>query len=119
MCVFIDFKKGYIMIRTIENKRLRNLTTGYLHTSLGDIYQDIEFFIGEAGIMTHQLPNASEALMPFLKDIIEDESLWVGGYLPDATGSTEVRAMNEFESVAFWDRYKSLLGPFEKLGSKS
>lgn len=51
----------------MEIQRLRNLTTGILHTEVGHIYEDIEFLTGEKGIMTHMLPRACEAMMPILE----------------------------------------------------
>lgn len=48
----------------LDIQRVRNLTTGRLHTKMDDIYEDIEFLTGEKGIMTHMLLRAREAMMP-------------------------------------------------------
>jgi len=37
---------------------LRNITTGILHTEIGDVYLFFEKYLGCEGIMTHQIPSA-------------------------------------------------------------
>ena len=59
----------------MDIQRLRNLTTGRLHTHITDVYQDIEFFTGEKGIMTHMIPNAHRALEPYLREAVTDARL--------------------------------------------
>jgi hypothetical protein len=46
---------------------LRNLTTGKLHTEMGEVYAALEAITREKGVMTHMLPRAIDALLPFLK----------------------------------------------------
>lgn len=60
----------------IEILRLRNLTTGILHTEIGHVYEDIENLTGTKGIMTHQIPNAIRAMLPWLKVKLKDEQFW-------------------------------------------
>lgn len=98
-------------------QRLRNLTTGKLHTTMDDIYEDIEFFVGEKGVMTHQLPNASRALEPWLREQIKDQRFWDGEYDITHTGEIEVRAMNPEEKLEFWKRYAALPSLLSQLGT--
>lgn len=92
----------------MEIQRLRNLTTGRLHTEMGHIYQDIEFFTGEKGVMTHMLPNAMSALKPHLQEQFKEERLWDGEYDPSHKGSVDAAPMNPEQVQAFWERYKVL-----------
>ena len=102
----------------MEIQRLRNLTTGRLHTEMTHIYEDIGYFTGEEGVMTHQLPNAMRALMPFLQDKVKDEKFFEDIHDPLHVGDIDVPAMNAEERSAFWERYRALPSPFEKLGIK-
>lgn len=95
-------------------QRLRNLTTGKLHTVMGDIYQDIEWLTGSEGIMTHQLPNAAEALRPYLEKHL-DGQFFDGKYDPSHIGEVEIPQMNEAEKKEFWERYDVLPSPFSKM----
>jgi len=60
----------------IKAQRLRNLTTGKLHTEMDDIYKDLCAITGEKGLMTHMLPRAMEAITPWLKKHVTDERYW-------------------------------------------
>ena len=50
----------------MDIQRIRNLTTGSLHTDMDHVYKDIEYIVGEKGIMTHMIPNACSSLEPYL-----------------------------------------------------
>lgn len=95
-------------------QRLRNLTTGRIHTKMEDIYEDIAFISGAGGVMTHQLPNAKKALEPYLREVAPDPRLWNGEYDPMHIGEIDVPPMDESEQEALWERFgnmPSLLGP--------
>lgn len=92
-------------------QRLRNLTTGRLHTSMGDIYQDIEYLTGEKGIMTHMLPNACRALEPYLREKVPETKFWEDEYDINHIGEVDVPPMDEDERKAFWERYGELPSP--------
>ena len=83
-------------------QRIRNLTTGILHTKMSDIYEDIEFLTTEPGIMTHMLPAANAALQPFLKKQLLDPRFWDDKYDTTHTGDISLNPMNEEEKVAFF-----------------
>jgi hypothetical protein len=85
--------------------KLRNITTGILHTNIGDVYKFIEDYTGEQGIMTHQLPSACEALTPILKrKLIKRwfEPVWQKEFLDD---EVEVPDMTEEEKQEYWKSY--------------
>ena len=96
----------------MDIQRLRNLTTGKLHTDIGHVYQDIEYLTGESGIMTHMLPNAWRALDPYLRTVVPDTRLWDGQHDPSHTGDIDVPPMDEVAKEAFWARYDALPHPF-------
>lgn len=85
----------------MDIQRLRNLTTGLLHTDIRHVYQDIEFFTGEKGLMTHMLPRANRALRPYLRNIIKDPRVWDEKYDPTHRGWIEVSEMGDAERGEF------------------
>lgn len=87
---------------------LRNITTGILHTEIGDVYKFIEQYIGEEGIMTHHLPSACRALEPILITKLEPvwfEKVWVKTGL---SNEVEVPDMTTDEKKAFWESFNEL-----------
>jgi hypothetical protein len=96
----------------MDIQRLRNLTTGFLHTEIGHVYQDVEMLTGEEGVMTHHLPNAAEALRPYLAKMAPDSRFWDKRYDPSHTGEIDVPAMDEGERAEFWKRFYELPHPF-------
>ena len=95
-------------------QRLRNLTTKKLHTSMDDIYSDIDLLTGENGVMTHMLPNACRALEPYLRMVAPDERLWDGAYDKTHTGEVAVPRMDAEQMAAFWQRFSALPSPFSR-----
>lgn len=89
----------------MDIQRLRNLTTGRLHTQMADIYQDIEYLTGEPGVMTHMLPDATKALLPYLRTKAPDARLWDGEYDPTHDGEIDIPPMNGEEQAEFWARF--------------
>lgn len=101
----------------MDIQRLRNLTTGRLHTCIDHVYQDIEALTGEPGIFTHMLPNACRALQPYLKEVAPDQRLWEDKYDATHTGEVDVPPMNKEQAAAFWQRYGALPNPFSRMGA--
>ena len=86
-------------------QRLRNLTTGILHTTMSDVYADIEWLVGVKGIMTHMLPSACRALEPWLRQKLSDQRLFDSQYDPLHVGDTPINPMDSYEQGEFWKRY--------------
>jgi hypothetical protein len=63
-----------------NNQRLRNLTTGRLHTEMQHIYEDLELITGASGLMTHMLPRISRAVEPWLRQHVTDPRFWDDRY---------------------------------------
>lgn len=96
-------------MNNIDIQRLRNLTTGRLHSQTPDIYEDIERLTGEEGVMTHMLPNVLEAMMPWLMDSLKREPrLFDGKYDTTHIGEMDLPPMDEKAKSEFWERYKAL-----------
>jgi hypothetical protein len=58
-------------------KRIRNLTTGILHTCMDDVYRDLAAIVGVDGLMTHQLPRVRECVLPWLREKTKnDAAFW-------------------------------------------
>lgn len=100
-------------------QRLRNLTTGRLHTKMEDIYKDIEFLVGTEGLFTHQLRSACDAMMPWLKEKIKEERFWDDQYDTTHIGEYDISPMNEKEKKEFWQAYGSLPSSLEGLGKNN
>ncbi len=101
----------------MDNQRLRNLTTGKLHTKMKHIYEDLEWLTGEAGVMTHQLPNACKAMETYLRERVKDDRFWDGKYDPTHTGETDVPMMGEDAKKAMWKRFEALPSLLTGIGS--
>jgi hypothetical protein len=91
----------------IDYQRLRNLTTGILHTEIGHVYIDLEIITGEEGLMTHMLPRAAKATEPWLRKQVTDACFWDGKFdithigvygLPQPTDEERVEMFKLFAS---------------------
>lgn len=95
----------------MDIQRLRNLTTGRLHTKMDDIYQDIEFITGSPGIMTHQIPNANRSIEPWLHKKVTDEWFWDDKYDTSHVGDYPIEPMNDQEREEMFKIFSSLPSP--------
>lgn len=89
----------------ITAQRLRNLTTGRLHTQMEDIYKDLETITGMDGLFTHMLPGACEAALPWLEEKVTDERYWDGEYDPTHEGEYDLPNPTEAEKKEIQSRY--------------
>ncbi len=95
-------------------QRIRNLTTGILHTEFSHVVEDVEFLLGENGLMTHQFPGLLVTLNPFLHGISSDERFWNGILDLYHVGEIEVKPLNYVEKLAFWIKYSESLDDKEE-----
>lgn len=100
----------------MDIQRLRNLTTGRLHTKMEHIYEDIEYFTGQEGVMTHMLPNACKALEPYLQSKITEPRFWDGEYDTEHTGHALIPPMGEVDRAKFFAAYCAMPSLLENLG---
>lgn len=96
----------------MEIQRLRNLTTGRLHTEMDHIYKDMEYLTGMEGVMTHMLPNVNTAMLPWLKEKIQDGRFWDEEYDTTHVGDFAIEPMDEANKKLVGERYMELPHPF-------
>jgi hypothetical protein len=108
---------------TFTIPQMLNITTGRLHTDIGDIYKFFNEVI-EPGIFTHMLPNALKAILPILKNKLPS-SIPYEGYHPtlhsvrtdnkeweEYTDTIDITFTDE-EKTQFWNNYNELSNPLE------
>lgn len=98
----------------MDIQRLRNLTTGRLHTEIGHVYEDLETLTGERGLMTHMLPRALRSVEPWLREHVIDPRFWDDGYDTTHTGEYELPTPTADDRAAMFERYKSQPNPLFK-----
>lgn len=89
----------------MDIQRLRNLTTGRLHTEITHVSEDIETITGLPGLMTHQIPNAMTALKPWLLDNVTEPRFWDDRFDITHVGDIELPEMSDEERDALLDRF--------------
>ena len=97
----------------MDIQRLRNLTTGRLHTEIGHIYEDLETITGERGLMTHMLPRAARAVEPWLREHVTEKRFWDGEYDTTHTGEYALPEPTADDRTAMLDRYKAQQNPLD------
>ena len=94
-------------------QRLRNLTTGRLHTEIGHVYEDLEIITGEKWLMTHMLPRAARAVEPWLREHVTEPRFWDGEYDTTHTGDHALPEPTADDRAAMFERYKAQPNPLE------
>jgi hypothetical protein len=97
----------------MDAQRLRNLTTGILHTEIGHIYEDLGTITGENGLMTHMLPRASRAVEPWLREHVSDRRFWDGKFDQTHTGNIDLPEPTSEERELMFQRYAEQPNPLE------
>ena len=95
----------------MEIQRLRNLTTGLIHTDMVHVYIDLGSIIGEPNLMTHMLPRAMRAIEPWLREHVTDQRFWDGKYDPTHTGEHGLPEPTEDDRAAMRHRYRAQPDP--------
>ena len=91
----------------MEIQRLRNLTTGRLHTEMGHVYKDLEMILGEQGLFTHMIPRALASVKPWLIDNVKDQRFWNGEYDTTHVGDFELPQPTQEDRVEIFKRMRS------------
>ena len=97
----------------MDIQRLRNLTTGRLHTDIGHIYEDLGIITGETGLMTHMIPRAMRAVEPWLREHVTDPRFWNGEYDTTHTGNFELPTSTYTDRLDMFRRYESMPNPLD------
>ena len=90
----------------IDVQRLRTLTTGRLHTEhLQHCQDDIKAITG-VSVLTHEIPDALDAIVPYLQQHVTDQRFWNQAYDPLHVGEMDLPEMDEQEAGLFLRRMK-------------
>jgi hypothetical protein len=95
----------------VDIQRLRNLTTGRLHTSIEDVVDDLEWITGAPGLMTHMLPRAVTAVEPWLRKHVTDLQFWEDRHDPSLSGEFTLPEPTAEERAEMFERYEALPSP--------
>lgn len=85
-------------------QRLRNLTTGKLHTEMCHICEDLEAITGIEGLMTHMLPRACDACTPWLLRHVSDKKFWDEKFDSSHVGTITLPIPSESDRKKMYDR---------------
>ena len=91
--------------------RLRNLTTGILHTGIDDIYRDLGAIVGVDGLMTHQLPRVLDCVTPWLKEHIKDPWMWEKKHDPQEDWEWTLPEPTQADRAIMLENYKAMPDP--------
>lgn len=83
-----------------KTQRIRNLTTGIVHTKLVDMYLDIDRITGSP-IVTGRLGIALAELRPWLRKHIPDQQYWNVRRDLSHCGEVEIPAMSDNDKEQF------------------
>jgi len=92
----------------MDIQRLRNLTTGRLHTEISHIYEDLETITGQRGLMTHMLPRVMRAVEPWLIQSVPDGRFWDDKYDVTHTGEISLPTPTKADRDEMFNRFKQL-----------
>ncbi len=98
----------------MDIQRLRNLTTGRLHTSIDHIYEDLAYLTGESGLMTHMLPRVMRSVEPWLRDNVPDARFWGGNYDTTHKGDYNLPSPTIKDKIVFFERFKEMQNPLAR-----
>lgn len=98
--------------------KLRNVTTGILHTDMDDVYEFFNDYVSD-GIMTHHLPSAQKALRPILEGKLDESyfnHVWQKEFLDE---EVEIAELTIEEKAKFWEAFQTFNAEmWSKMGSK-
>jgi hypothetical protein len=97
----------------MDIQRLRNLTTGRLHTQIECVYADLEQITGQPGLMTHMLPRASRAIEPWLRQHVVDQRFWEDKHDPTHVGEYTLPEPTADDRKAMMERYFAQPNPLD------
>jgi len=95
----------------MDIQRLRNLTTGRLHTEIAHVYEDLGIITGELGLMTHMLPRALRAAEPWLREHVTDPRFWDGQHDPAHTGEIDLPVSSAEDRRQMFERFAAQPNP--------
>ena len=103
----------------MDIQRLRNLTTGRLHTEIGCFHEDLELVTGERGLLRHMLPRVLQSIEPWLMAHVPDQRFWDGKLDVSHTGEYGLPEPTAEERGAMLERYAELSRAAKPTGRKN
>ena len=97
----------------MDIQRLRNLTTGLLHTEMKHIYEDLGVIIGDSNLMVHMLPRAMRAVEPWLRKKVKDERFWDNKFDQTHEGEFDLPESTGKDRAEIYKRYKAQPNPLD------
>ena len=91
----------------MDIQRLKNPTTGLLHTEVGHIYEDLCAITGEQGLMTNMLPQVMRSVEPWLCEHVTEPRFLDGKYDQTHTGAFELPEPTKAGREKMFERYKA------------
>ena len=89
-----------------DNQRLRNLTTGKIHTNFDDVVEDLQKIFGDKYKTTSMTAGAlNNAIRPWLMAQGLDDRFWDGRYDVTHTGTTQLHTPTPDEREEIGQRY--------------
>ena len=95
----------------MDIQRLRNLTTGKLHTEIPDVYEDLKYITRGGGISTHTMSRVADSIEPWLREKVTDSRFWDGKYDVTHTGDFPLDCMSEEECADALKRFAAMPNP--------
>jgi len=97
----------------VDIQRLRNITTGKLHTKIEHIYEDLEKLTGASWLMTHMLPRAIKSVEPWLRDQNLEARFWNGAFDTTHTGEIDLPIPTGKDQEEFFSRFAAMPNPLK------
>ena len=91
----------------MKYQRIRNLTTGLMHTNIRDIKEDIAYLVGAKYTSSATISKSNKALYPFLEARLSDRRFFNKTHDEEHTGDIEILPLDEVEMKLFVSRYKA------------
>jgi len=91
-------------MKQMNIQRIRNLTTGILHTRQEHVQEDLEFLFGHE-LPETLIPEIASAIMPWLREKLQDERLFNPEYDPNQQGDVNLQPLTKPERESFWRGY--------------
>lgn len=89
---------------TLSNQRIRNLTTGILHTDLNDVLTDLKKICGPGMTSPLSIELSRKAVLPWLRAQGLDDRFWIKRRDTTHTGSTRLTIPTASDRAEIKDR---------------
>lgn len=89
----------------MDIQRLRNLTTGIIHTKMCDACEDIDRIVGMAGSTEKYYWAICQAIKPYLIGVVSDARFWNEKLDRSHVGQVEIPVMTREDVAVFFKHY--------------